>query len=321
MSFGVSGIENSMLKTQYLGIETDDTTYLVNETNFNKILVNIDEASTTFTDIQSASDIKDTAPSSYKSGDKLISILDFEQYVLQNYANAVYDVTGMNNFKYLSTFIKWLYEYDKLTPSIRILGYALADACDFNNIYLFVKNKTNSYNISNFVKSQIDKDMLDKKCGTAETMFLDPVTTYFFPHIGSDIPDFTALDTTIEIIKDPSSLVSKEKIKAQANTIVTSFFALTNNTIGTNIDLVDLKNQLRSIPGVANIYTVNGTTRLSGLYFAKWTPQLINGLDFEVSNSDIQLEEFQFPVLKEQTKILNQITIIDGQISNIGTEY
>jgi hypothetical protein len=90
----------------------------------------------------------------------------------------------MNNWDYMAEFYSWLYSYGKLTKNIRSLGYTFADSCDFNNVYIWLKGYFNQP-INRYVKKQMEKEILNKKCLTAEPIFQDALTTYFSPYVGS----------------------------------------------------------------------------------------------------------------------------------------
>lgn len=90
---------------------------------------------------------------------------DWEYYVKNRFKDNVLDVVCQNNWAYVSTFYRWLYNLGSqmhynslyyLTKS-RLLkyDYKWADAADVNNVYLWIKTK----NDMDIYKSVIDNDV------------------------------------------------------------------------------------------------------------------------------------------------------------------
>lgn len=101
----------------------------------------------TFTNIQESSipssyensaEIKEYAPFKFRMGNRLVTISDYTQYIKNTFKNIINDIYVCNNATYTTVFYQWLLKYDKLNIDIRKNNYKYSDACDFNNIYLWM---------------------------------------------------------------------------------------------------------------------------------------------------------------------------------------
>ena len=102
------------------------------------VLTNIRE-STLPQGYETVNSIRENAPSMFRLGNRLITENDYKTYILTNYKDRVHDIYVCNNTTYTTNFFQWLNKYNKLNIDIRKYYYRFADACDFNNIYLWIK--------------------------------------------------------------------------------------------------------------------------------------------------------------------------------------
>jgi hypothetical protein len=101
----------------------------------------------------------------------LVTHSDYEYYFKNKNRNLVIDVICQNNWEYISTFYRWLYNLNDNGNFVKIgkrtstkqnyyinqnrlmkYDYKWADASDVNNIYLWIKMR----NESDILKSQFD---------------------------------------------------------------------------------------------------------------------------------------------------------------------
>jgi len=335
LQFGIQGIgtigngDNEDVK-DLLGIDYDDTSYIVNEDAFKEaaIYATIDQVSTTFGTMETVEQIKTTAPSFFRSGGRLLTSQDFENYIIEFYSDTIHDNKSMNNWEYMSTFMKWVYDHGDLIPQISSFGYNYADSCDFNNVYLWLQPNSNSSSVSTFIKNTLDSVMKPIKLLTAEPIFLDTIKTYWWPYIGDTPVDIASneqwpdLDeTVIRIERDPNSLVSVESIRKESIKIFETYFNYLNLSIGGTIDASEIYNSLLALAGVTKVQTTNGTDTVDRVSLAKWTNTIIEGSDFVTITGASKLETFQFPVFYDIDNIINKLEIVDSNYSSGGTEY
>jgi hypothetical protein len=342
LQFGIQGIgddigngENATVKA-LLGIDTDDTSYIINEDAFKgtgdytapQIYATIDQVSTTYEVMETVSEIKAAAPTFFRSGGRLLSASDFENYIIQYFSDTIHDSKAMNNWEYMSTFMKWTYDYDVLNPQLSSLGYRYSDSCDFNNIYLWLQPNSSTNTVSTFIKNSLDAAMKPIKVLTSETVFLDSIKTYLWPFVGDTPADVATNelwpesdDSVIRIERDPNSLVSVESIRNKAIEIFDDYFNYQNNTLGGVVDPGELHSSLLALSGVSKVETTNGTITLNGVSLAKWTNLIVDAADFVQITGASKLESFQFPVFYDINSIINKLEVVDSNYSSGGVEY
>lgn len=296
-----------------------------------KVKIYNETASTFVKDFESVDTIRQNAPVSFRIGSRLVTEQDFKQYILMNYPSDIYDVSVQNNWSYMVEFHKWLYDYNKLTPDIRYFNYNYSDSCDYNNIYIWVKSYGTEM-VTNSTKTLIERDCDRIKTLTSELVFLDPLMVTFAPYIrGSyNIKDFDVnCENKIQIVRDRNTLITVERIKQRAISIIQSFFANENNILGMTIDINSLYNQLMAIDGVKEVKTkylpvgqpVSSTQYYDGLTFAMWTQHIINGADFKTISGNYKLKSFQFPILLDSNNITNRIEVSSDSYNISEVEY
>ena len=135
----------------------------------------------------------------------------------------------------------------------------------------------------------------------------------------------------IEVLRSKSSIIPHEKIKQNVKKAIIDFFNPEYWDVGSTIDLSKLFNILISIDGVQDIkmgylkpgVAPSNTIYYNGLSFAAWSKRIMNGKDFEIFKGSKKIEEFQFPVLAEDT-ILNldkRIIVVSESFSSPMIEY
>lgn len=297
---------------------------------------------------ETSSEIKEAAPTWFRTGNRLVTATDFTNFVKHTYTEII-DVLTMNNFEYMSIFQLWLKRYDRLSIDVRRNDYPFADTCDFNNIYIWFKsafqfnidkllNEASYYILKNMdkrLKLKIVKDTKKNKILTGEVVPIDAVMTGFTPclknpfiipgYIPTDI--ITKKDITLNwfnddgffnrckiyIYKNRNSIIPIDALKTQFINTIVDFFDPKNLKLGMVVDLNSLTNKLLNIDGINSIKTVYLTESVEeiydGLSFAKWTVPLIDSQDFDIFSGSVKLEVFQFPFLINSNKLRDMIVM------------
>lgn len=336
VSSGIAGIDNNTF-LQMLGLSIEDSDVLIDSTEMQTLHFKNVKSSTTYQSLESVESIRQNAPTWAKGNNRLITKEDFEQFMRIYHGSDIYDVNVMNQWTYASTFYYWLNLYDKLTVAIRSVGYPYSDACDFNNVYIWVKTKGVELN-----ESVINEEMQNKKALTCEPKLLSAIDNVFVPCLNfsadnipsydNNIYDFTNWDSNfenwIEIIKTKDSYISAEKIRSQVIIKLKNFFDPSVNEIGGVLNLNTLYSNLLSTDGVKTIRmaykptggTESDTIYYNGMSFAKWTPVIIEGRDIDIVKGTIQLESFQFPYLLE-SNLNSRIKIFTESFNQTSIEF
>lgn len=159
---------------------------------------------------QNVTEIRETAPNWFKTGNRLITKEDYEFLLKSNNFQQVFpgviDAVCMNNWDYMTTFYLWLYnlglnpvrevfeselntslnEVDQRKPDgMRYLsktrlvqsGYMFVDSADANNIYLWIASDAREE--MSTIKYNINVNINNIKTMTSETYPLNPVDVYF----------------------------------------------------------------------------------------------------------------------------------------------
>ena len=305
--------------------------------------------------IETVDEIRENAPNYFKTGNRLITIQDYEYFIRTNYINDVVDVKCQNNFDYISTFFKWLWNIGKngkldheksgtyyiKQDRLQRSNYTYADPSDSNNVYIWLKFIPRIQNTSIYIQKMqqsINRITKNIKTLTQEIMACDVVDVNFAICAA---PEDIALkeyllkdgvmieennDSYVEITMDDNILYANSNVKYQIADIIWDSFKAENCKIGQNIDINSMTNKILSLNGILGIRTVfkkdDIEIRKNGLSFASWSAKYIErGDDLDVSTSSRTLEEFQFPVLAytDKTQLLNKIVIIKKSLSNINT--
>lgn len=272
--------------------------------------------------------IRTNAPATFRSQFRLVTQGDFEAFINTNFALLVHDVKIMNNWSYLSEYLKYFHDLGLTNPNdvSRVLYNQLnfADACNFNNVYVFIVPKiiTNSQNNINYLspanKQLIISSTNQLKALTSEIIILDPVFLTFklcAPRpIRTDTKVEDADDTILEISKNPNSRRDDSGIRKDITTIIDDYFRKENVKLGQLIDVAQMTADILSVPGVDNIATKNTVTgdTFEGVSMIYWNPVYPNVKPTLVFNNQ-KLSDFMFPVF-DDTDITNKLVITTRKI-------
>lgn len=343
LSVSIDGLSEQFIKDNILKIESNPEFITFGsdpDAELENISLTNPSASTIIKDFETVEQVKQNAPNWFRMGGRLITSQDFEQYILMNYPSEVYDVKVTNNWEYMVDFQNWLNTYGKLNIDIRHYDYQFSDSCDFNNIYIWLKTFDNS-NVTNSTKRIIERDCDRLKPLTAELVMEDPLLVTVVPYLkgkeGYNIFNWDPKDITngidhenkIQLVRDRNTMITVERIKQKAVSIIQDFFATANNKLGQTLNINNLYNSLSSINGVKQVrtkYLANGSAASSaeyydGLSFAIWTQHIIEGADLTTISGSYKLKSFQFPFLLDANNIANRIEVASDSFSVADIEY
>lgn len=289
----------------------DSITYSCNTYEFTNI-----NSSTMPTGFETVEDIREFAPASFMSGNRLVTESDYHSYILSQFKDRIKDVYVCNNIKYMSEFYAWLKKYNKFNINIRKWYYKFADACDFNNIYLFMK----SMNSDGSLLTENDFNLIINSCNrkktlTSEIIPLNAINVNFIPYVKD--PQKNLLDITtllksdmnnwpirIVIIKTPNTYVNNEQIIFNVNKVIVDYFKLENQKLGNIINLNDIYSRIMELGYIQDIKTryidpedSNNIYTINGLSFAYYTETILESSDFEIFTQYMKLLPFQFAKL------------------------
>lgn len=305
--------------------------------------------------------IRENAPSHFRRSGRTITADNFRAKIKEKFYSDIVDCVVMNNMEYMSTFYKWLWELgiEKLgnprkwiNPSISSIGtygYKYADATDSNNVYIWIKQETDSNSVGNSILSELRDEIpltakpvivqaVSKKfaicAGFTDTKKDDgTLMTLREYYNGSDNKDnFIFSDrgqNRLEIELSPGTNISSSIIKNRILGIFKNFFSSSYMNIGSTVSIGELENQILDINGVERVRTIfrkilnDGTyskteiIKRSGVSLAHWNDNIVAGYDIETTDANVTLEPFQYPEFYDFSTIINQIDIVCNSTTNI----
>lgn len=289
--------------------------------------------STYSSDPESVEQIRQNAPKAYRSQYRLVTSEDFTNYVKTNFANVIQDAVVVDNDTFINGYMKRMHEYGILNPSkesrVLLNQINFADACNFNNAYIFVAPKQINNSVYNSYLTPAQKQLIlntiinsKAKVHTVEPIIMDPLYIAFdlgVPFTETNITIADIDNASIIIEKDPFAKVDNTSIINQVNSILTEYFARKNMTLGMSIDVFELNRAIMSIPGVKSFKTQRNDDPeifYEGLSFIAYSE--VYGLPQRVS-SRFNMEFFEFAYLKNS--ILNKIQIQNSATSLRQVQY
>ncbi len=222
---------------------------------------------------ESLDTIRKNAPIISQTRKSLITKQDYSIFVESNFSEFVSDVLILNNEEYLNEYIKYYYDLGMENPHLenRALYNQVkyADACNFNNIYIFVIPKHDWY--LNGMQKKLIIDATSKNKTTVDIIPSDPIYLEF--GVATPINEILVedLDTSsIEIVKDANVNRSDNDIISEVYMEIVKYFDNKNSNFGESVEISTLNSILLGISGVHGIFTVNGSAKTAGVNFYKF---------------------------------------------------
>lgn len=324
--------------TNYNNILTDlfgtQYRFLTNAEMQGLMFVN-DTASTLAQNIESVEQIRQAAPAAYRSQYRLVTTNDYETFVKTNFANLITDVKAVNNWSYVSGYLKYFYDIGITNPSTTdraLLNQVLySDSCNFNNIYLIVIPKTATVNSLDYLvpaqKELINTAILSTKMATTETTFIDPIYKAVSFGVAKDVNNFSpsAEQELCEILvtKEGNSRRDNQSIINDVANIFAAYFSKTNLKLGQTLDIRNLTQQILDVDGVASFETIrtdDSSVSASGLSLFVWNP-IYPDNDKQVTQNNVTTNYFEYLFFNNIATIQNKIKIKTTNTFYTGVEY
>jgi len=271
--------------------------------------------------------IRQNAPKTFYSQNRLITADDFNTFISTNFSNIVISSQVVNNYDYINGVIQYYYNLGITRPNTdprymyNEVNFSFAG--QDNNIYIFltpsiqtVNANNNQYFLQNSQKNAIISEMQDLKALNMELIPQDPIYTAFT--LGLQAPGETLstdiANTSFLVIQRTNDIrVDNNYIINSVNNIFITYFASADCQLGQLINLNDLVKQILSVNGVQTFYMqrvlADGTTITEdGLSLLVFNPNY-SDLDISILKSNLQLPYYKFPFLYNQS-IQNNIIVV-----------
>jgi len=285
---------------------------------------------------EEAEQVRANAPALYKSQYRLVTARDYEVFIKTNFANLITDVKAVNNWEYVSGYLKYFYDIGLTNPANteRALFNQLlySDSCNFNNIYLIVVPKNSTLTSLDYLlpaqKELINSSILPTKMATTETTFIDPVYKGVSFGVQISLSEDLAIDnigdlSRIRVYKKADSRRDNDSIKKDISNIFTDYFSKRNMKLGQTLDLRFLTQSILGVNGVDYFVTTRidaPEVVVQGLSLFVWNPLYLEN-DFQVTQNNITSKYFEYFYFDGLQNIENKIEI-ESVVGNFSTtEY
>ena len=299
-------------------------TIFVDVANSSLITFSNPQASSTLAPAETVEQIRENAPKIFSSQLRLVTSNDYESFLKKNLANVITSVKVVSNESYINEYIQYFYNIcvdpNKVNRVI-INQVNFADACDFNNINVFVVPKFNittdrSYPefLPGSFKNAIVNETKDRKMVSNNVVPRDPVYVAFGLGISNEKKLSTDIldHSTLILYRENNNKINKNTLKTRVSNLITKFFKPDNNQLGSNLQLIQLTNDILSLEGIKRIETKNESTgeAVNGISFLAFNP-LYPESDIEIMNQDTALPFFKFPYLYSPLTVAKRIKVLD----------
>ena len=298
---------------------------LLNDTNILYLQFANSNISTVFTEAEGVNSIRANAPATFKSQFRVVTASDYEAFIKNSFANIINDVKVLSNNEYTNGHLKYLYDIGLTNPGqdYRVLynQMAFADACNFNNVYVYVLPKATKLITNNYInyltpaqKQLIISSINDKKTLTSEVIIMDPV--YKAIKIGNDsdinneVYPATLVVTLYRTSKTPASVI-KDKIR----TIFSTYFNPAKITLGFTVNLTDITGSILAIDGVKSVVTRDGGTDVNGVSLVVYNPSYPT--DVIATTKNFTVSNFQTVYLDDIDDIIRRVIVVPEGTDNV----
>jgi hypothetical protein len=283
-------------------------------------------SSTNSQQAETVQQIRENAPTTYKSQYRLVTTKDYESFIKANFANLINDVKVINNWEYVSTYLRYFYNigltYPLATERALFNQIQFSDSCNFNNIYVIVLPKTGNPNATTHLaptqKQSILTALEEVKIITTETTFIDPV--YRYVSFGLNTQDNT---TPSLIDSDNFDLIINKRENSSRNdisiirdvvTIFANYFNQNNLKLGQTLSVQELTQRILNVDGVNTIQTTSSLDSnifVEGLSLNVWNPNYPTN-DYFSTQNNVPAEKYQCFLFNNLQNIQNRIKVVSA---------
>lgn len=336
---GSNVIQNSSLllynSVQYNQILNDlnlNNYRYITQSETTNLQFNNSSASTIFQTQENADEVRENAPSAYKSQYRLVTLGDYVAFVKSNFAYLFSDIKAVNNQDYVSGYLQYFYDIGLTNPTNTdraLFNQVLySDSCNFNNIYLIVVPKTEGQNYLLPAQKELISTATNQiKMATTETVFIDPSYKAIAFGVKTDVTTpLTILEDSLGVLlvnKQANSRQQDNAIAADIANIFRNYFSKNTTKLGQTVDLRLLTQQILNVNGVESFVTANEENYnefVQGLSFFVWNP-IYPDNDKSVTQNNIAMKFFEYPYFFDVGNIESRIIINPSTTTYSSVEY
>ena len=282
-------------------------------------LVFEDGVSTTASIEESVDKIRDNAPNWFTSGNRLVTRFDYEYYLKNTAAGSslvgadIVDAKSMNNWEYLATFYKWLWDLGSHGKHIIYQSYLgnnfiasptrylqksnfirheffYADASDANNLYLWLKTTNDNFEVE-YATRQLNMTLGPIKLMTAELVACKAINVMFdicaapedyaiAAYLDGEDKEDVVFDENhesyIEITLDDNSIYVTSSLQKEICNIILDGFDINKCQLGQAVKYDNMLEKIYAINGIQKVRTVFQPSSAA----TRVKPRVLDGLAF-----------------------------------------
>jgi hypothetical protein len=293
---------------------------LLNDTSILYLQFANTNISTSYTVAEDVNSIRANAPATFRSQFRVVTASDYQAFIKNSFANIINDVKVLNNNEYVNGHLKYLYDIGLTNPGqdYRVLynQMAFADACNFNNVYVYVLPKATKLITNNYVnyltpsqKQLIVSSVNDKKTLTSEIVIMDPVYKAVTIGLGKDSVDPTDItNSRLVVTLQRDSKIPPSVIKDQIQSIFESYFSPINITLGFTVNLTDITGSILALDGVKQITTTNQDQSTNGLSLIVFNPSYPQN-DIISTTKNFTVKPFETVYLNDIEELMTRVVV------------
>lgn len=271
---------------------------------------------------ESIESIRVNAPRAFASQNRLFTLSDYKTFIKKNFSQYVKDVHVSNNDYYVNNFLKYFFDIGLSSPQedsrLNIAQVEFMSTTNFNNVYAFIVPKVNTIiggtvpnYLNNTLKHEIVNSAEEYKGLTHNLVLLDPIYKAITFGYYMDDSDWNAnqLENRLVIVRGRLSKYSQNFIKERVVNVLKNYF--NSLTLGSEINLATITQQILSVPGVTNFHIKNNQGQIENkMTLFIWNPLYINE-DNVTTQQNMPTESFVYPYFYDLDNIGNLIDIED----------
>lgn len=276
-----------------------------------------DGGTTTASVEEDVDQIRENAPNWFTTGNRLVTRFDYEYYLRNTGIGSsivgadIVDAKCMNNWEYLASFFRWLYDLGvngkhivyqsylgndlKASPTRYLQRsnftrheYFYADSADANNLYLWLKTTNDNFEVE-YATKQLNTTLGPIKLMTAELVACKAINVMFdicaapedyaiaayLSNEDEDIVFDENHESYIEITLDDNAIYVTSSLQKEVCNIILDSFDINKCRLGQVVKYDDMLQKIYGINGIQKVRTV---FQPSNPELAK--PRILDGLAF-----------------------------------------
>jgi len=302
----------------------DATDPIITQDQLNAVFLTNSNKSTDPKSLETVDEIRSNAPLIFSTQNRAVTTTDFDAFAKRNFANLIRDVKTINNSEYINSYVKYFYDIGLKQPNddTRVLmnQVAFADACDFNNVYMFVVPR--NFVVQNSIpqtlptnlKQLIVNQMQSQQMQSTELVPSDPIYTaidFAVAKPGEQASVDLRNTSMLVVERTINSKIPSNQIKTNVCNAILNFFNTDKMKLGMSLDFFALAKDILAIAGVGKISTrrTDAEAEIPGISFVLWNP-LYSAEDVIITSQNIALPAFKYPFLIDSDKLSNKIMVV-----------